>query len=51
MGEGFSAPSLRYPTTIAGYDDRFLVVNSRFDRRRSGGEPELPFTVSSIEIP
>lgn len=48
VGEGFSDPSLRYPTTIAGYDDRLLVVNAQFDER--GGDPEIPFTVSDIEI-
>ena len=51
VGEGFTHPSLAYPTTIAAYDGRLLVVNSQFDRRRSGEEPELPFTVSSLEIP
>jgi sugar lactone lactonase YvrE len=51
VGEGFTHPSLAYPTTIAAYDGHLLVVNSQFDRRRSGEEPELPFTVSSIEIP
>jgi Cu-Zn family superoxide dismutase len=51
VGEGFTDPSLAYPTTIAAYDRRLLVVNSQFDRRQSGEEPELPFTVSSIEIP
>lgn len=50
VGESFSDPSFHYPTTIAQYDDRLLVVNSQFDRRQSGQEPELPFTVSSIEI-
>jgi hypothetical protein len=49
--EGFTDPSLAYPTTIAAYDGRLLVVNSQFDRRQSGEEPELPFTVSSIEVP
>jgi Cu-Zn family superoxide dismutase len=51
VGESFSDPSFHYPTTIAQYDGRLLVVNSQFDRRQSGQEPELPFTVSSIEIP
>lgn len=51
VGEGFTDPSLAYPTTIAKYDNRLLVVNSQFDRRRSGEDPELPFTVSEIEIP
>lgn len=55
VGEGFSDPSFRYPTTIAGYGDnpesstRLLVVNAQFDER--GGDPEIPFTVSDIEIP
>ncbi|MDQ3942209.1 MAG: superoxide dismutase [Actinomycetota bacterium] len=51
VGEGISDPSFRYPTTIARAGDRLLVVNSQFDRRQSGQEPELPFTVSSIEVP
>jgi sugar lactone lactonase YvrE len=51
VGEGFTDPSLAFPTTIAAYNGRLLVVNSQFDRRQSGEEPELPFTVSSIEIP
>jgi hypothetical protein len=49
VGESFTDPSLAYPTTIAKYDERLLVVNSQFDERE--GEPELPFTVSDIEIP
>ncbi len=28
-----------------------LVVNSQFDRRESSESPELPFTVSAIEVP
>jgi Cu-Zn family superoxide dismutase len=44
-----SDPSLRFPTTLAIARGRLLVVNSQFDQR--GGTPELPFTVSSIEIP
>lgn len=51
VGEGFADPSLRYPTTIAGYDGRLLVVNSQFDRRNSGEDPDLPFTVSAVEVP
>jgi hypothetical protein len=27
------------------------VVNLQFDRRESGESPELPFTVSAIEVP
>ena len=51
VGRGFTEASLTYPTTIAKHDDRLLVVNSQFDRRRSGEDPELPFTVSELEIP
>jgi Cu-Zn family superoxide dismutase len=51
VGEGFTDPSLAYPTTIVAYDGRLLVVNSQFGRRQSGEEPELPFAVSSLEIP
>jgi Cu-Zn family superoxide dismutase len=51
VGEDFTDPSLRYPTTIAAYDGRLLVVNSRFDRRNSGEDPDLPFNISAVEIP
>ena len=51
VGEGFADPSLRYPTTVALYDGRLLAVNSQFDRRNSGADPDLPFTVSAVEIP
>ena len=51
VGEGFSDPSFARPTTIAKYGDRLLVVNSQFDRRESGQSPELPFTVSAVEVP
>ncbi len=44
-GEGFTNDSLRYPTTIAAYDGRLLAVNSQFDVRDSGGNPDLPFSV------
>jgi sugar lactone lactonase YvrE len=44
-------PSFRFPTTAAIADGRLLVVNSQFDRRGPGLEPELPFTVSSIHKP
>jgi hypothetical protein len=50
VGEGISDPSFHFPTTIARAGERLLVVNSQFDRRQSGQEPELPFTVSSIEV-
>ena len=45
-----SDPSFRRPTTAAIARGRLLVVNSQFDRRATG-DPELPFTVSSIPIP
>ena len=51
VGEGLSDPSFARPTTIAKFGDRLLVVNSQFDRRESGESPELPFTVSAIEVP
>lgn len=46
----FADPSLAYPTTIARYGTRLLVVNSQLDKRESGS-PKLPFTVSNIRIP
>jgi Cu-Zn family superoxide dismutase len=49
VGEGFGSSSFQYPTTAAKYDDRILVVNSQFGKQ--GGQPELPFTVSSVPIP
>jgi sugar lactone lactonase YvrE len=49
VGESFTDPSFAFPTTIAKTDGRLLVVNSQFDRQEAG--PELPFTVSSVEIP
>ena len=51
VGEGFSDPFFARPTTVAKYGDRLLVVNSQFDRRESGQSPELPFTVSAVEVP
>lgn len=47
VGEPFSDASFRFPTTIAGYDDRLLVVNSQLNT----GSPKLPFTVSDVPIP
>ncbi len=44
-------PSLGFPTTLAKANDRLLVVNSQFDKQRSGTPPNLPFTVSSILAP
>jgi Cu-Zn family superoxide dismutase len=49
VGEPFTDPSFAFPTIIAKTDGRLLVVNSQFDKRE--GEPELPFTVSSVEVP
>jgi sugar lactone lactonase YvrE len=49
VGEPFTDPSFAFPTTIAKTDGRLLVVNSQFDKRE--GEPELPFTVSGVEVP
>ena len=51
ISEGFSDPSFACPTTVAKYSNLLLVVYSQFDRRVSGETPELPFTVSDIEIP
>jgi sugar lactone lactonase YvrE len=47
--EPFTDPSFAFPTTIAKTDGRLLVVNSQFDKQE--GEAELPFTVSSIDVP
>jgi sugar lactone lactonase YvrE len=49
-------PTFDFPTTAALADDRLLVVNSQFDEGGpvppgEGGEPEIPFTVSSIHAP
>jgi sugar lactone lactonase YvrE len=44
-------PSFQFPTTFTQAHGRFLVVNSQFDRRGPGLEPELPFNVSSIHVP
>ena len=49
LGKSFSDPSLAFMTTLAKTDGRLLVVNSQFDKQE--GEPELPFTVSSVEVP
>lgn len=51
VGEDFSHPSFIFPTTIAKVDDSLLVVNSQFNNRGEGVSPELPFTVSRVEIP
>jgi Cu-Zn family superoxide dismutase len=44
-------PTFRYPTTADTARGRLLVVNSQFDRRSAGTDPEVPFTVSSIRRP
>jgi sugar lactone lactonase YvrE len=44
-------PALAYPTTFARVGDRFLVVNSQFDKRGPGLTPVLPFTVVSVPVP
>lgn len=43
--------TFRYPTTAAAAGNRFLVVNSQFDKRTAMQPPVLPFTVSSIKRP
>jgi len=49
VGDSFTDPSFTDPTTIARFDDCLLVVNSQFSQQQ--GQPELPFTVSSVPIP
>jgi sugar lactone lactonase YvrE len=49
-------PTFDFPTTAVLANDRLLVVNSQFDEGGpvppgEGGEPEIPFTVSSIQAP
>jgi DNA-binding beta-propeller fold protein YncE len=44
-------PSFQFPTTFTEAHGRLLVVNSQFDRRGPGLEPELPFNVSSVPVP
>ncbi len=41
-------PTFDFPTTAALAFGRLLVVNSQFDERGPEGNPEEPFTVSSI---
>ena len=50
VGEPFTDASFMYPTTIAVSGDRLYAVNSQFDERE-GGEPDLPFNVSGIQVP
>src|SRR5215213_4754838 len=49
VGASFSDPSFTDPTTIARFDGCLLVVNSQFSQQQ--GQPQLPFTVSSVPIP
>ena len=54
--EEINAPSFRFPTTIAEYGGRLLVVNSQLNLENGGsmgeaGEPELPFTISGVSYP
>ncbi|HEU5103793.1 MAG TPA: hypothetical protein VFU22_32475 [Roseiflexaceae bacterium] len=44
-------PLLAYPTTLAWADGRLLVVNSQFNKRGPGLQPDLPFTITSIAAP
>jgi outer membrane protein assembly factor BamB len=48
-----SEPSLDFPTTGALVRGRLLVVNSQFDEGgpAGGSDPEIPFTVSSMQAP
>ncbi len=50
VGNAVTSEALRYPTTIASDGRRLLVVNAQFDRRAPGLTPELPFTVSALEL-
>lgn len=47
--ETITDESFAFPTTAAVAGGRLLVVNAQFDQR--GGQPSLPFTVSSIDLP
>jgi sugar lactone lactonase YvrE len=49
VGASFADPSFTDPTTIARFDGCLLVVNSQFSALQ--GQPQLPFTVSSVPIP
>jgi sugar lactone lactonase YvrE len=44
-------PLLAYPTTLAWANGRLLVVNSQFNKRGPGLQPDLPFTIASIPAP
>jgi sugar lactone lactonase YvrE len=49
VGASFSDPSFTDPTTLARFNGCLLVVNSQFSQIQ--GQPQLPFTVSSVPIP
>ena len=49
-GEPITAESFGFPTTAALADGSLLVVNSQFNAQQ-GGNPELPFTVSRVQLP
>ena len=49
VGTSFADPSFTDPTTVAHFDGCLLVVNSQFSALQ--GQPQLPFTVSSVPIP
>ena len=46
---GYVDATFASPTSVVGFDGCLLVVNSQF--ASLGGQPELPFTISSISIP
>ena len=49
-GEPFTDESFMFPTTIAQSGSELFAVNSQFNARETGN-PELPFNVSSVQIP
>lgn len=49
VGAGYVDATFSSPTSIARFDGCLLVVNSQF--AALGGQPELPFTISSIAVP
>lgn len=59
VGEAVGQGSFAFPTTVAEYEGRLLVVNSQFDRggfptepgRPTPPAPVLPFTVSQLPAP
>jgi sugar lactone lactonase YvrE len=48
VGASVTDPSFAAPTSLARHGGCLLVVNSQLDRLE--GEPQLPFTVSSVSI-